>query len=205
MVDKKLNILIVEDEVIIAKHIEEHLLTHGYQIAGVVHDSETALDKIYTQSPDFIILDINIDGTRDGIEIAELVNEKYDIPFMFLTALSDLHTLDRAKKVNPCAYIVKPFKERDLVSNITIGLFNYQNRKQNREVTLEKVNAIALDPITRKEFEVLQDIIQGFTNNQIAKKQFVSLSAIKFHCQNIYSKMDVKNRSTLINKILTIG
>jgi len=202
MEDQKLKILIVEDEVLIAKHIEDALSENGFFPVGIAHDSETALDYLNNRNPDFVVLDINIDGSRDGIDVAHIIKDNYDVPFMFLTALSDMNTLDRAKKANPCGYIVKPFKTRDLVSSITIGLYNYEFRKSNQELTLEAVNNHAVDPLSQKEFDILMDITEGFTNAQIAKKQFISLSTVKFHTQNIYTKLDVRNRTSAIKKVL---
>ena len=200
--ETKLKILIVEDEVLIAKHIEDALISNDFLPIGIAHDSETALDYIHNRKPEFVILDINIDGQKDGIEIAEILKDNHDIPFIFLTALSDIKTLDRAKKVNPCGYIVKPFKTRDLVSSITIGLYNFEFRKTEKTLNIKDVNALALDPLSQKEYEVLLDITEGFTNAQIAKKQFISLSTVKFHTQNIYSKLDVSNRTSAIKKVL---
>jgi len=202
--EQKLRVLIVEDEVLIAKHIEDTLQNDNFTVVGIAHDSETALDYINNRNPEFIILDINIDGQKDGIEIAQIVKENYEIPFMFLTALSDISTLDRAKKVNPSGYIVKPFKARDLISSITIGLYNFEFKKTDKKLTLNQVNKKSIEPLSQKEFEVLLDITEGFTNAQIAKKQYISLSTVKFHSQNIYSKLDVKNRTSAIKKILDI-
>ena len=202
--EKQLNVLIVEDEVLIAKHIEETLISNNFKVIGIAHDSEYALDLIANRSPDFIMLDIHIDGSRDGIDLAEIIKENYDIPFLFLTAFSDFDTLERAKKVNPCAYLVKPFKPRDLISSITIGLYNYDLRKKSSGRTLESINKKTTSPISPKEFEILEDIMQGFTNAQIAKKQFISLSTVKFHTQNIYTKLDVKNRASAIRKMIEL-
>jgi len=199
-----LRILIVEDEVMIAKHIEDVLLHNNYSIVGIAHDSESALDYIHSRSPQLVILDINIEGSKDGVEVAEVVREKYDIPIVFLTALSDVQTLERAKKVTPSAYIVKPFKPKDLISSIVIGLYNYDFRKQSKELSIQKVNTIASPAFSNKEYEVLLDIKEGLTNAQIAKKQFLSLSTIKFHSKNIYEKLDVKNRTSAIKKVMEL-
>ncbi len=204
MTNLKTKVLIIEDEAIIAKHIEDILIENDFSSVGIAHDSETALDYIYSRQPQLLILDINIDGSKDGIEVAEIVKEKYDIPVIFLTALSDLHTLDRAKKVNPCSYIVKPFNTKDLISSIIIGLYNYDFMKQSKQLDLANVNRIALHPLSPKEYEVLLDIKDGLTNAQIAKKQYLSLSTIKFHLKNIYNKLDVQNRTSAIRKVTGI-
>ena len=200
--NEKLKIVVVEDDAIIAKHIENELNAIGHLVVGVAHDSETALDMISNRKPNFLMLDINIEGTKDGIEVAEIVNQKYDMPFMFLTAFSDADTLARARKVRPCGYIVKPFKARDLISNLTIGLYNFENRKKNQSLTIDRLNTLIDEALTQREFDVLAGIMQGFTNAQIAEKNFVSLSTVKFHSQNIFAKLGVKNRSSAISKVV---
>ena len=135
--------------------------------------------------------------------IALIVKEKYDIPFIFLTALSDAVTLERAKIAQPCAYLVKPYKTVDLHSSLAIGLSNFQSQQKEEEgLTLEKVNQVAQSPLSAREFDVLYDIIQGLTNAQIAEKHFVSMSTVKWHGQNIYAKLGVKNRTSAVEKVL---
>lgn len=200
--DSKIKVLVVEDEVMIAKHIEDTLISNGYTCLGITHDSASALEYIHNRQPELILLDINIDGDKDGIEIAQIVKSKYDIPYIFLTALSDTKTLDRAKKVNPCGYIVKPFKAKGLLSSITIGLYNYEFNKKSEPITISTVNEMAVQDLSPKEFEVLLDLKDGLTNAQIAKKQYLAISTIKFHCQNIYMKLEVKNRTSAVKKVL---
>ena len=125
-----LKVIVVEDDAVISMKIEQDLLDAGHVVLDVVHNSERALDAIHNNQPDMVLLDINIDGTRDGIEVATIINEKYDIPFIFITAYSDVNTLERAKVTNPCGYIVKPYKASDLYTTLTIGLFNYQSKKE---------------------------------------------------------------------------
>lgn len=176
----------------------------GHSVVGIEYNSERALDRISNQSPDLVLLDINIQGSRDGIEIGLIIKEKYDIPFIFLTAFSDINTLNRAKKAEPCAYLVKPYKAADLFSSITIGLFNYQSRKQSQGLSLDMVNQIALSMLSEREFEILEDITLGLTNAQIAEKQFISTSTVKWHLQNLYSKLGVRNRTSAVKKVLGV-
>ncbi len=201
--DLPLRILIVEDDVIIARLIEAHLMAAGHSIIGIEHSGARALDRIYHQKPDLVLLDINLEGALDGIQVAEKIIETQEIPFLFLTALSDLETLNRAKKVEPCGYIVKPYKATDLYSSITIGLYNYRSRKEpEKKLTKERVNALAVDRITDREFELIVDISQGLTNAQICEKEHLSLSTVKWHLQNIYSKLGVKNRTSAVQLVL---
>jgi len=110
--------------------------------------------------------------------------------------------LDRAKKVNPVGYLVKPFKSSDLLVNITIGMFNSQQRSEGKALTIDYVNSRCKDNLTNAEFEIVQDILEGFTNSQIAKKRYTALSTVKWHVNNIYSKFGVKNRTSLIKSVM---
>jgi len=193
-----LQVIIVEDDPIIAQLTETYIKEAGHIVVGIAHDSETALDMIHNRNADFLILDINIEGERDGIEVGMIVKEKYQIPFIYITAYSDLQTLERAKKSQPCAYIVKPYQATDLFTAMTIGLYNYQGRKHKLTINRDKINQVTFEQLTHKEFDILVDICDGLTNAQIAAKQFLSLSTIKWHNQNIYSKLGTKNRAATV-------
>lgn len=200
--DQFLKVLIVEDDIIIGTLIESHLKDAGHQVIDIIHNGDRALDVIHNQQPDLILLDINIEGTKDGIDVGMIIKEKYDIPFIFLTALSDVDTLERAKIAEPSGYVVKPYKASDLYSSITIGMYNYQSKQRKTQLTPQQVNQLALDPLSDREFSLLKDISDGLTNAQIAEKQFLSLSTVKWHLQNVYSKLGVKNRTSAVKKVL---
>ena len=203
-VSTKYKILIVEDDAVIAQLIEHHLLDFGYHVLDIVHDSEKALDKIYSLRPDLVLLDINILGTKDGIEVAHVIEEKYNLPYIFLTAYSDPSTLERAQNLSPMGYVVKPFKERDLLATITIGMSNYQKFHAESQVTKDDINKITKSPLSEKEFAIVKMITKGYSNNQIASELEVSVHTIKWHSQNIYSKLGVKNRTSVAQLIMSI-
>lgn len=195
-------ILIVEDDVIIGQLIRKYLLKFGHQVLDIVFDSERALDKIHSLTPDLVILDINILGQRDGIDVAEIIEEKYKVPYIFLTALSDDQTLQRAKKLSPIGYVVKPFKEGDLQAALVIGMSNYQRSHSNEGLNLNAFNTHLDQPLTEKEFEILLKVSQGFTNIQIALDEDLSKNTVKWHTQNIYAKLGVKNRTAATQFLL---
>ena len=118
----KAKILIVEDEPLIADDIEAILTKAGYEVVAIVDEAIDALDAVQKHQPDMALLDINIEGNSDGIDLAG----KLDIPFVFLTSYYDQKTLDRAKKTNPSGYIVKPFNESDLIVNVEMALAKKQ-------------------------------------------------------------------------------
>ena len=107
-------IFIVEDEKIIAKDLEIRLKRRNYQVVGSATNCDDALAGIASSRPDLILMDIMIDGEKDGIETAYLVKQDFDIPIIFLTAYADEATFQRAKLSDPFGYLIKPFQERDL-------------------------------------------------------------------------------------------
>jgi len=119
----KRDILIVEDEPIIAKDLAQTLTGLGYSVCGQAASAEKALKFLSTKSPDLAILDIAIDGETDGVELATEINRAHKVPFVFLTSFGDEATFLRARKTNPSGYILKPFDEDDLRINIELALY----------------------------------------------------------------------------------
>lgn len=202
--DQALSILIVEDDAIIAQLIQHHLIQFGYKVVGIIHNGDRALDAIHNLNPDLVLLDINIEGTKDGIDIAKIIESKYDLPYLFITALSDSLTLNRLHKLNPLAYIVKPFKEEDLKVSIALGIVNFKRRAANNSLSIEEINAIADSPLSQKEYEILIEISKGLSNNQIAQQKDLSTNTVKWHTQNIYAKLNVKNRTSAVKMLVDL-
>ena len=128
------NVLIIEDEFIVSRTIQSSLIEFGYSVLGIVTSGEKALAFIAEQVPDILLIDIQLKGAINGIELAQLIKKKHDIPFIFLTAISDETTLNRAKYAEPYGYILKPFREIDLKTTIELALYkHYQQVKIERE------------------------------------------------------------------------
>ena len=197
-------ILIVEDEVLIAEDIKDSLIELGYDVAEVCYNSEDALEYLYKHTPDFIILDINIRGTKDGIQVAEVIKEKYDIPFIFLSSLSDSETLDRAKRTQPKGYLVKPFKPKDLLTTIEMAIYNHAQYLRQKNIERSFVDDMSTQAFSDKEYEIFLDLVDGLNNSQIAAKQFISINTVKTHVKRIFSKLQVNNRSSAVRKITDV-
>ena len=129
---KPIQILIVEDEMIIAANISLQLSNLGYQITGIIPRGEEVIPHIEQHLPDIILMDINLKGDLDGIEIVHLIQKTHHIPVIYLTANADDYTFNRAKKTNPYAFISKPFKKIDLQHAIELTL-NRINEEQFSE------------------------------------------------------------------------
>lgn len=126
-----LKTLIVEDELIIAEDMKGMLQESGYQVIGIATDNDEAREILTGDSPDIALIDINLSGGDDGISLAKYIREKYDIPIIFITSLSDKKTVERAKQVRPEGYIVKPFAKEDLYTSIEIAIFNFTGAAKN--------------------------------------------------------------------------
>ena len=133
----QIKILIVEDESIIALDIKSILIRLGYIVTDIVVSGEECLKKIEEELPEMILMDIKLKGSMDGIETANIVKEKYDIPVVFITAHSDRSSLHRAKVTEPYGYIVKPVSERELYTTIETSVYRYRINKQLKENELK--------------------------------------------------------------------
>lgn len=126
-----LKIGVVEDELVIGRTILNTLNELGYSHCGPAISYTEAMEMLEKDRPDLLLLDIQLSGKKDGIDVAQKLNELYHIPFIFLTANSDGETIDRAKTVKPHAYIVKPFTKEELYAAIEIAFSNFSgNRKE---------------------------------------------------------------------------
>lgn len=116
-------ILIVEDEIIIARDIENSLQDMGFNVVSLASSGESAMDEAHNKRPDIVLMDIVLKGKMDGIEAAELIRSQFKIPVIFVTAYTDEDMLDRAKITGPFGYIVKPFDDRELRASIEMALY----------------------------------------------------------------------------------
>lgn len=122
---KSLNIYIVEDEPLIAATIKAALLKQGYNVVGDAEDAVTALKDIAMLQPDLVLLDIQLDGNKDGVDLAQELDLQ-QIPYLYLTSQTDPETIERVKATQPLGYIVKPFTEHSLRSNIELAWHSYE-------------------------------------------------------------------------------
>lgn len=200
-------ILVVEDEPLIADDIANQLRINDFEISAIAYDYEDAVYELKFNAPDAVVLDINLGSGKTGVDIAEVINEKYGLPFIYLTSYADKETLERAKRTEPLGYVVKPFDERNLIATLEIALYNFSQKQKSTQpaLNLDKINARILSPLTEREFAVLQQIYEGKSNQQMADNLFVSINTIKTQINSIYLKMEANSRSSLLAKLRTIA
>ncbi|MBN2381030.1 PAS domain S-box protein [candidate division WOR-3 bacterium] len=123
-------ILIVEDEIIVAKNIEKCLVNLGYQASRVLPSPQEVFDKIKENKINLVLMDIRLKGEIDGIQLAEIIRDKYKIPVVYLTAYADREILERAKASEPYGYVVKPFDEQKL--EVAIEMAKYRHEMERK-------------------------------------------------------------------------
>lgn len=197
-------ILIVEDEPAIAQDISIILSSKGYNVVGIAHSSTKAMDYLTNRKPDLALLDISIKGDKDGIDIADIINQKHQIPFIYLTSFADQDTINRVKSTAPYGYIVKPFKDSDLAPAIEVAMLRKAS-ETHKFAPVEKINREIPTPLTSMEYQVAKLIWEGNRNQEMADSLFLSINTVKTHISNLYTKTQVNNKSALIQFIRKIS
>lgn len=192
------SILVVEDEPLIADDISGILKDNGYGVIGPVDNAEEATQALSKSKPNLVLLDIQIKGAKDGIQLASEVRSRYKLPFIFVTSFYDQTTLDRAKVTQPQAYIVKPFDEKDLLINLEMALFKYAKPVLSSEkfFVKEKNEMVALEAKDILYAEAFDNYCKVFTE----KKSYIISHTLKQVEGKLLSKAFIRvHRSYLVN------
>ena len=131
---KNTTILVVEDDKFTARSLNHYLVQLGYIVLATVESGEEALLKVKEFSPDIILMDILLQGTYDGIDTSQKIKAEYDVPVIYITSGAQKELIHRAKLTTPFGFIIKPFTQEDLFTQIEIALYKHSN-----EVTLKKL------------------------------------------------------------------
>lgn len=200
---KKYAVLVVEDEPLIAEDIAGYLHENEFDLAGIANDGEEALALLSSSNPDAVLLDINLGDGMDGIDLAEIIQKRHRIPFVFLTSLSDKNTLERAKKTIPAGYLLKPFDGKDLMTSLEIAIFNHLQQADTtpEELDLDRLNRVLPVALSQREFDMLMLLQTGKTNKEIAKSLFISVNTVKTHLLHLFEKLDVRNRTQALFRL----
>ncbi len=129
-------ILVVEDEAIVALDIQSKLRSRGYEVPALASSGKEAVEIADALRPDLVLMDIQLEGDVDGVEAAEQIRRRFGTPVVYLTAFSDDQTLQRAKVAEPFGYLLKPFEERKLHVAIEVAL--YKSRIDQEKAALEE-------------------------------------------------------------------
>ncbi len=137
-------IMIVEDEGVTSWTIKVALEAMGYSVVGISMTGEEAVEMALVEKPDLILMDIILKGEIDGIMAAYNIRKKLDVPVIFVTAHASADTVKRASVTEPYAYIIKPFTDKELRSNIETALYKH---KQDKKVKRERTEACDMNRV----------------------------------------------------------
>lgn len=198
------NILIVEDEPIVAMDIQSSLESLGYQVADAVATGELALECIEKHNPDLVLMDISLKGSLDGMQTARLIQQRSRLPIVFLTAFLDEKILKRAIATEPFGYILKPFQVHDLLTAIEIALYKFRIEQQ-----LIQSNELLESRVSERTKELEQTVLRLQTEIAERKEAEAKLAhtsqfnkLIADHATNFIFVKDIKGRFLFINKAM---
>lgn len=192
---KGFDIFIVEDELIIAESLKRIIKNLGHRCVGTANSCHSAEKAIQNESFDLILLDININGKNEGIELGRLCHEKGQA-FLYITSYSDHETVLAAKKTQPGGYINKPFTPECLMIGIEMATIN--RFAEGEEVLCKAVCHLNL---SEREMDMVTCLYKRQLNAEIATNLSISSHTVKYHLKNLYSKFDVTSRTELLKKI----
>jgi two-component system, sensor histidine kinase and response regulator len=180
-------ILIVEDDHIVARDIEQQLARIGHTVVGITTEGESAVQLVLETSPDLVLMDIRLDGEMDGIDAAQKIRETVQIPVIYLTAYADDQTLSRARLTEPFGYILKPFEDSQLRTAIEMALYKHAAERKLREserryaVTLSSIGdaVIATDGEARVTFmNAVAETLTGWAQAEASGRELAEVFRI---------------------------
>jgi len=220
LIFKKARVLVVEDEKIIAKDIEATLKRIGHESVGSVAKGEEAIIFAEKQNPDLILMDITLKGEMDGIEAAKIINDRFNIPIVYITAHQDEDTIEKTKGTNPYGYITKPLDDRDLNTAINSAMYRrdvevklkdaeekYFRLSENapdlifsQDVTTQKYNyvnksAFKLTGYTPEEFYNLPGLIEKMVDSEWTEQYVFSMKMVLDSELSIPFEYMIKNKN----------
>ncbi len=190
------SIMVVEDEIVVAMEIEEKLRAIGYDVVSICSTGEEAIMGIEERRPDLVLMDIRLDGELDGIETAEQIRKRHDLPVVYLTAYADDATLNRAKLTEPFGYLVKPFSQTELRTTIEVALYKHVQDLKTKEFAhwfASTINVLGAALIVTDEDGIIRHL------NHVAESLtgWDRSDAVKRHFTEVYVIQDPESGKTL--------
>ncbi|MFZ6025183.1 MAG: LytR/AlgR family response regulator transcription factor [Bacteroidota bacterium] len=210
---KNIKILIVEDEVLIAEHIKDYLTGFGFSQLFMAHTRKTAIQTIEHIQPDLVLLDLHLEKSKDGIDIARYIDENQNIPYIFITANADILIVQEAIKTKAAGYITKPIKKTDFFASIQLALkpviqsdSAYLMIKENNEIIKIKLDEILyiesnsnyIFVFTKTKKVVTRQSLE-WAELQLPKNQFIRIH--RSYIVNIQAVEKLSSKFVYINQV----
>jgi DNA-binding NarL/FixJ family response regulator len=181
-----MRILVIEDEIIIARFIEQILNKHFECDVQITLNPKEAEKAALAFMPNIILCDINLNGAIDGIELIQKLQKLLNFETIFITSYQSREIIDKAALTSPVTYIIKPFKENQFIATLKILITNLTNKNNSGT---KSVNELGL--FTKAEYNILKLIADNKSTSEIAKSLFISPSTVKNHRHNIVRKLQL--------------
>ena len=194
MIDQA-NILIVEDELLIAKNTANKLKKIGYNVLKIVPSGQAALQFIQQQKPDLILMDVVIKGEIDGIETATRIKSTLDIPIIFVTADVNDQTLDRASKTGCYGYLIKPFRDKELQATIKIALNKHQEQSAIQDALQSTISYYSTE-----YDDIYKDDLTNLPNKLFLRDLFDYLSSLLISPDDVHNQVDKTHQNSFSEK-----
>ncbi|GAB4020351.1 response regulator [Spirosoma sp. KCTC 42546] len=199
--DERVKILIVEDEPILAMELSDSLEDEGYDVVGTANNGRKALDLFKRQPVDLLLCDITIKGDWDGIQTVQHLVAERPVPVIYLTALTDRETLDRAKQTYPAAYVNKPYQLHSLRTAIELAIHNFTARATPTPANQPVITPSERDVLGREAILQINDYLFIKQNYQFVK---VNLSDLLYlEADNIYTTLYTTGRKYVLRLTLS--
>jgi len=212
-----IQILVVEDERITGEDIKRGLKKAGYDVPAIVSSGEEAVQEAKKLQPDLVIMDIKLEGEMDGIEAAEKIKSKFDIPVIYLTAYSDENTLKRAKITHPSGFILKepfgflhkPFEDSELHTaiDITLNTHKIEKRFKSQNKWFQTMLSSISDPVisTNSEGKINfmnspAEDITGFKESDVFKLSITDIFPDLKNLEDFQNEFKLQMPSDLVLK-----
>jgi DNA-binding NarL/FixJ family response regulator len=199
-------VLVAEDEALIVEELRERLSRNGMHVVSAVDSADAVVPETLRTTPDVILMDVRLKGTRDGIEAAADIRQCCDTPIVYVTAHSDRGTLERAKETSPYGYVLKPFHERELLVAIEMAVDRHaRERAAPQSDPMTAAARTRYDALTPRQREVFAYIARGWINRQVAEALGLSERTVKAHRAQIMERLEVDSLADLVRLAERVG
>jgi PAS domain S-box-containing protein len=198
---RRCSILIVEDEPIVAKDLQQTLREMNYDAFAIAPSAEEAIKRAAERCPDIVLMDIRIKGARDGIETAKIFREQFGVSVIYLTAHADEATIQRAAETAPYGYLLKPIKSAELRSAIEVAVFRQQMEKCAYD--RERGFRVALNSVT--DAVVTVDLAGKVTYLNAAAESLIGAKAESAVGRSADELLQLTNQATSVGDATPLG
>jgi two-component system, response regulator PdtaR len=196
-------ILIVDDDHTTTNVMRLYLENFGFIVPDTAYSGAQAIEKAKKLKPDLVLMDIRLGKGLDGIDSAEVIMEKLNIPVIYVTAYSDEETLERAQMTNPYGFINKPLRDIDLKTTVRFALDKSKRNPAKKASPLLADVLYQVYNLTPAESRVVSKLLDNPDVALTAEALHISMSTVRTHLKHIYKKTGTNRQSSLFHKIIT--